>query len=200
MEKTIPKQNGSELLSKNVTVGFLSSSFLCLSVIFLFIVTGMLGIESYLSFGESLRNLVYIVIASSALIFYGVIMAYVVPSHLIDDTNKSFAEYTNRTILAFMFLVVLFEELLFRGIIQNAAFWLLQNEWLAIGVGAVAFLLFHVRYFKKPVMLVNILLPSVVFGRVYMETNNMLVPITVHFLMNVTMTLLFKYNLVRLKE
>ncbi|WP_456272795.1 CPBP family intramembrane glutamic endopeptidase [Bacillus sp. AK031] len=197
MEKIV--QNPSDLLSKNVTAGFLSSSFLCISVIFVFIVSGMMGIDSYLSFSSPVKMFVYIVCASVALVSYGAALAYIVPSHLIDDTNKSFAEYPNHTILAFMFLIVLFEELLFRGIIQNAAFLMLQNEWLSIGIGALAFLLFHVRYFKKPVMLFNIILPSVVFGWGYSVTDNILVPIAVHFFMNVTMTLIFKYNLVRLK-
>ncbi|MGM0847129.1 MAG: CPBP family glutamic-type intramembrane protease [Bacillota bacterium] len=52
----------------------------------------------------------------------------------------------------------------------------------------------HARYFKKPVMFFNILLPGIVFGCVYVVANNMLGPIAVHLILNVSMTLLFKYN------
>ncbi|WP_369436145.1 CPBP family glutamic-type intramembrane protease [Lysinibacillus fusiformis] len=44
-------------------------------------------------------------------------------------------------------------------------------------------------------MLINISVPSLTFGWIYFETNNILVPIVVHFLMNLGITLLFKYNI-----
>ncbi|WP_369823873.1 type II CAAX prenyl endopeptidase Rce1 family protein [Sporosarcina sp. P34] len=43
-------------------------------------------------------------------------------------------------------------------------------------------------------------IPSVVFGSIYFKTNNLLVPIFVHFIMNIGMTFLFKYKLIRFKK
>nr|WP_233191062.1 CPBP family glutamic-type intramembrane protease [Sporosarcina sp. P20a] len=44
-------------------------------------------------------------------------------------------------------------------------------------------------------MLLNICIPSLVFGWLYFKTNNILVPVFVHFIMNTGMTILFKYKL-----
>ncbi|MEQ6353290.1 CPBP family glutamic-type intramembrane protease [Lysinibacillus sp. M3] len=49
-------------------------------------------------------------------------------------------------------------------------------------------------------MLINIAIPSLIFGWIYFETNNILAPFLVHFLMNLGMTLLFKYNLIHMKR
>ncbi|MCU4788231.1 CPBP family glutamic-type intramembrane protease [Bacillus cereus] len=58
----------------------------------------------------------------------------------------------------------------------------------------------HIQYFKKPIMLINIIVPSLTFGWIYFETNNIIVPFLVHFLMNLGITLLFKYNLISIKR
>jgi len=99
-----------------------------------------------------------------------------------------------------MLLGALFEELLFRGIIQNLLFIFIENQWIAIIATTLFFLGFHTQYFKKPIMLINISIPSFTFGWLYFETNNILVPFVVHFLMNLGITLLFKYNLIRVKK
>jgi uncharacterized protein len=99
-----------------------------------------------------------------------------------------------------MFLGALFEELLFRGIIQNLLFIFIENQWIANITTTLLFLGFHTQYFKKPIMLLNITVPSLTFGWIYFESNNISVPFVVHLLMNFGMTLLFKYNLIRVKK
>ena len=99
-----------------------------------------------------------------------------------------------------MFLGALFEEILFRGIIQNLLFELTEYQWAANILTTILFVGIHTQYFKKPLMLINITVPCLIFGWVYLETSNILVPFFVHFLMNLGMTLLFKYNLIRVKE
>ncbi|WP_349294150.1 CPBP family intramembrane glutamic endopeptidase [Lysinibacillus sp. Bpr_S20] len=71
---------------------------------------------------------------------------------------------------------------------------------MAIIITTLLFLGMHTQYFKKPIMLINITIPSVIFGWIYFDTNNILVPFLVHFLMNIGMTLLFKYNLISVKR
>ncbi|MFP3728099.1 CPBP family intramembrane glutamic endopeptidase, partial [Priestia filamentosa] len=118
----------------------------------------------------------------------------------IDDTNKGYQNYSIVTIFLLMFLGAFFEELFFRGIILNVLTIFIDNKWIAIIITTLLFVSLHVQYFKKPVMLLNIMVPGLVFGWIYIETSNILAPFIIHFILNIGMTLLFKYNLLRLKE
>lgn len=194
-----PEKTQPELLSKQVILGFGASGILCCSVIFLYLITGVLPAESFFNFQDPSEMLIFTGVSYMALILYGMLMAYLLPAHLIDETNKSFADHSNGLIFFFMLTVVLFEELLFRGIIQNAFLLIFKNEWAAVILATGVFVIMHTRYFMKPVMFLNILLPGIVFGWVYFAADNILVPVAVHFILNVSMTLLFKYNLIRLR-
>ncbi len=185
---------------KDAIVVFTSFSFICLAIMFMLIVYEVVNIEQYLTFNHPAQLLMYVIIASFALVLYGVILTYVVPSNDIDDTNKSYQMYSLHEIFAFMLLGAVFEELLFRGIIQNVLYIWLDHQWMAILITTCLFLAIHVQYFKKPIMLLNISIPSLTFSWLYFNTYNILVPIIVHFLMNLGITLLFKYNVLRVKK
>ncbi|MFC9539892.1 CPBP family intramembrane glutamic endopeptidase [Lysinibacillus sp. NPDC056959] len=88
----------------------------------------------------------------------------------------------------------------FRGIVQNSLLLFIDQQWITIIITTLLFLGMHTQYFKKPIMLINIAVPSLTFGWIYFETNNILAPFLVHFLMNLGMTLLFKYNLISMKS
>ncbi|MCM3126841.1 CPBP family intramembrane glutamic endopeptidase [Paenibacillus provencensis] len=83
-------------------------------------------------------------------------------------------------ITVFMGLAGIFEELLFRGIIQNLLYMFFDMEWLAITITSLLFLAFHFSYFKKPIMYINIAIPGFVFGVLYFATDNLMTPILVH--------------------
>jgi len=83
-----------------------------------------------------------------------------------------------------MFIAALFEEMYFRGIIQNSLLLFLNEQWIAIIITTLLLLGMHTQYFKKPIMLINIFVTSLIFGWIYFETNNILAPFLVHFLMN----------------
>ncbi|MEA0552796.1 CPBP family intramembrane glutamic endopeptidase [Lysinibacillus irui] len=185
---------------KDAIVVFTSFSFICLAIMFMLIVYEVVNIEQYLTFNHPAQLFMYVIIASFALVLYGVILTYVVPSNDIDDTNKSYQMYSLHEIFAFMLLGAVFEELLFRGIIQNVLYIWLDHQWMAILITTCLFLAIHVQYFKKPIMLLNISIPSLTFSWLYFNTYNILVPIIVHFLMNLGITLLFKYNVLRVKK
>jgi membrane protease YdiL (CAAX protease family) len=77
----------------------------------------------------------------------------------------------------------MFEEMLLRGVIQNIAFLLLQNEWLAIVISTVIFAFFHPQYFSKPIMVVNfIIMGSCLAGRI----NGIIVPAKVPMISVIT--------------
>ena len=90
----------------------------------------------------------------------GVILTLCIPSKYIDDTNKGFGNFPSLAIISFLFMGALFEELLFRGIIQNFLYLYLENQWVAIIIATLLFVSFHIRYFKKPIMLINITVPG----------------------------------------
>lgn len=189
-----------EVNPKDAILVFSSFSFICLTIIFMLIVYEVVNIEQYLTFNHPAQLLMYVIIASFTLVLYGVILTYVVPSKDIDDTNKSYQMYSLQEIFAFMLLGALFEELLFRGIMQNVLYIWLDHQWMAMLITTCLFLAIHVQYFKKPIMLLNISIPSLTFSWLYFNTYNILVPIIVHFLMNLGITLLFKYNFLNVKK
>ncbi|PIC77593.1 CPBP family intramembrane metalloprotease [Sporosarcina sp. P19] len=189
-----------DIITKDVMFAFSSFSFMCIAVIFGLVVYNVLTIQSLLSFDEPIESIVITGIASIALLLFGVVLTFIIPSNYIDDMNKTYQDGTLSSLIIFMFLVALFEELLFRGIIQNLFFVYTGHQWVAILSTTVLFLVFHIQYYKKPMMLLNITIPSLVFGWVYFKTNNLLVPVFVHSIMNLGTTIMFKYKLISFKK
>jgi len=189
------KNTKKDFKTKDAIIVFTSFALVCAAIIIVLIVYDVFTIQKFLSFNDPTIMLIGVAAASSGLIVFGIILTVFIPSIYIDDTNKSYQNDSLLGIVVFMFLAALFEELLFRGIIQNVLFVFIEQQWTAIIIATLLFLAFHTQYFKKPVMLLNISVPSLVFGWIYVETSNILAPFFVHFTMNVVMTLLFKYKL-----
>jgi hypothetical protein len=98
------------------------------------------------------------------LLAFGILLTVVTPSRLIDETNKTYRNFSLPMTATFMFAGALFEELLFRAIIQNMLLVLTGSALIAILITATLFAAIHVQYFKKPLMLLNITVPALVFG------------------------------------
>ncbi|GIP51360.1 CPBP family intramembrane glutamic endopeptidase [Paenibacillus vini] len=206
MKETLKKDqtgqsNRRESKPEEAIAVFFSFSLVCAAVIMLLVVQGTYSLPDILSFKKSpLEWALYTLIPLTGILLLGVILTKRLSSEHIDDANKNYQHLSLMKIVLFMFSAALFEELLFRGLIQNGLLLFLKKEWLAILATALLFLAFHVQYYKKPLMLLNITVPALVFGWVYAETDNILVPFFIHFLSNLLMTLFFKYNWIRLKE
>ena len=196
-EPKSPKEEFS--MSKAIPI-FAILSLICGVLLFVFIKSGFMPIEDSFSFAKPIKLIVSSLIASTGLILFGVVLTVITPAKFIDDTNKTYQNEALFNIIVFMFLAVLFEEFLFRGIIQGYIFHTFNNYWAAIIGTTVLFTVYHFQYFKKPLMLFNLVVPAFVFCWIYFYSSNLLVPIATHFLTNVGMTLLFKYNLIKLKE
>ncbi len=195
-EHTAPK--GFTL--KDIVIGYSSLILICSTILLVLTVNGILPIESLFSTEHPYKGIIISVLSIIGLVLYGILLNHYIPSDKLDNTNKTYQDFSLFKILVFMLLVAVFEELLFRGIIQSIAFLLIDNKWIALVIATILFVLFHFNYFKNPIMLLNITLPGVVFGWLYFETFNILVPIFVHFLVNVIMTILYKFDLIRLKQ
>ena len=194
------KNTKKDFSPKDAILVFTSFTFICVAIIFSLIVYDVFTIQDFLSFDKPIKMVMSIVIYSIGLLLFGIILTLCIPSKYIDDTNKGYQNFSLSTIIAFMFIGALFEEMLFRGIIQNLLYVFIENQWIAIITTTLLFIGIHIQYFKKPIMLINITVPSLTFGWIYFETNNLLVPFLVHFLMNLGITLLFKYNLISFKR
>ncbi|WP_456277285.1 CPBP family intramembrane glutamic endopeptidase [Bacillus sp. AK128] len=197
---SIQTNSKKEFNPNDAILVFATIIFICLTVIFIFIVKDMFTLEHFLSMNEPLRMGVLSVSSLIGILVVGVILTFVTPSKYIDDTNKTFQNYSLGKLVSFLLLGAIFEELLLRAIIQNVLLLLTNNEWSAIFIATALFVAIHTHYYKKPIMLLGITIPGLIFGWVYFETGNIIVPIVVHFLANLVMTLLFKYNLLKLKE
>lgn len=184
-------------ITKDMIFVFSSFTFICFAIIFALLIYDVLTIQNLLSFAQPIESIMIFSVSSIALLVFGVVLTFTMPLNYIDDNNHTYQDNSLPRIFIFMFIAALFEETLFRGIIQNLLFLFTSHEWVAILLTTGLFLVFHIQYFKKPMMLLNISIPSLVFGWVYFQTNNLLVPIFVHFIMNIGMTILFKYKLIR---
>lgn len=184
-------------ITKDMIFVFSSFTFVCFAIIFTLLVYDVLTIQNLLSFDQPVESIMIFSVSSIALLVFGVVLTFTMPLNYIDDNNHTYQDNSLPRIFIFMFIAALFEETLFRGIIQNVLFLFTSHEWKAILLTTALFLVFHIQYFKKPMMLLNISIPSLVFGWIYFQTNNLLVPIFVHFIMNIGMTILFKYKLIR---
>ncbi|MCU4788017.1 CPBP family intramembrane metalloprotease, partial [Bacillus cereus] len=117
---------------KDAALVFSSFIFVCVAVVFALIVYDVFTIQNLLSFDKPLAMTISVVTASIGLLLFGVILTLYIPSKYIDDTNKGYQNYSLLGIFAFMFTGALFEEILFRGIIQNLIYIFIENQWIAI--------------------------------------------------------------------
>jgi len=196
----IKEKTKKDFSPKDAVFVFSSFTFICVAIIFALIVYDVFTIHNFLSFDQPFKKILIIALCSFCLLLFGIILTLYIPSNYMDDTNKSYQNYSLLTMSSFMFIAALFEEMLFRGIIQNLLLLFIEHQWVAIIITTLLFLGMRTQYFKKPIMLINIAVPSLIFGWIYFETNNILAPFLVHFLMNLGMTLLLKYNLISMKR
>ncbi len=185
---------------KSAIPAFMGLNLCCLAILLFMVIEDYLALSSVLSFNEVSKMIIVIIFASIVLTLYGVLLTYLTSAEHINDTNKGYQNNSIFVIVSFMFVAALFEELLFRGIIQNVLFLTLEHQWLAIILTAFLFVAFHIQYYRKPWMLLNITVPSLVLGWSYFYTDNLLVPLFIHFVNNVGITLLFKFNVIKLKS
>ncbi|HLR60613.1 MAG TPA: CPBP family intramembrane glutamic endopeptidase [Pseudogracilibacillus sp.] len=135
----------------------------------------------------------------SEIFYYGVIPAIIVvliniildgfiPKHYLDDGGINEKLFSGQSIFSIFIIaatVAIAEELLFRGVIQSSYGYVFASSLFA---------LIHIRYLKKPVLLVAVVGMSFYIGYLYEITHNLNVTITAHFLIDFILGLLIKYK------
>jgi membrane protease YdiL (CAAX protease family) len=189
-----------ELNLKDAVFVFASFTLMGIAAITLLIIFDVLTLDQFLSFHNPATLITMTVTTTIGLILFGILLTILIPSHYIDNQNKRYQTSSISALLSLFLFGALFEELFFRGILQNLLLLYIEESWVGIFITSLLFLALHVQYFKKPLMLFNILLPSLAFGWVYVKTNNILAPIIAHFFLNFVITILFKYRILKLKS
>lgn len=114
-----------------------------------------------------------------------VLLKYV-PKHLMDDGGINEKMFQGRSTIHIFFLALLIatvEELLFRGVIQTH---------FGIWVASIVFALLHIRYLSKWLLLLSVVLLSFLLGFMYEMTDNILVTIWAHFIIDFLLALKIK--------
>ncbi|QFT89437.1 CAAX amino terminal protease self- immunity [Bacillus sp. THAF10] len=110
---------------------------------------------------------------------------------LFDDggiNEKMFQTRTIPHILWLAFIISVSEELLFRGVIQTHA-----GIWIA----SVLFAILHIRYLNKWFLFLSVLVVSFLLGVIYEWTNNLLVTIWAHFLIDALLAVKIRIDYLR---
>ncbi|RBP89556.1 hypothetical protein DFO70_111210 [Cytobacillus firmus] len=124
--------------------------------------------------------------AGTAVVLIDIVLMKVIPEVLYDDggLNEKIFQRRGFIQIAFIAAVVAFsEELLFRGVIQTH---------FGIAVSSLIFALVHYRYLFNWFLFVNIITLSFLIGYIYHITNNLLVTIVMHFLIDFLLGILIR--------
>ncbi|SDQ53730.1 CPBP family intramembrane glutamic endopeptidase [Virgibacillus salinus] len=117
-----------------------------------------------------------------------IILIYFFPTKYYDDGGINDRIFRNRSIkkiFAIALLVAVSEEILFRGVIQTT---------FGYVVASIIFALIHIRYLKKPVLLLSVLIVSFYIGYIFILTENLLVTITAHFIVDFLLGVVIRFK------
>lgn len=124
--------------------------------------------------------------AGIAVVIMDFILMKYLPKSYYDDGGLNERIFKNRSVVQIMLIaamVAISEEILFRGIIQTNTGLLLSS---------LIFAVVHYRYLFNWFLFTNIILLSFLIGYIYMVTNNLLVTIVMHFLIDFILGLIIK--------
>lgn len=132
--------------------------------------------------------IVYGVLPAIIIILTNVLLKLLLHKRHLDDggiNERIFKNRPIRTIFIIALVVAVSEELLFRGVIQTI---------FGYFIASTIFALIHVRYLRKPVLLISVIAISFYIGYLYEITGNLFVTITTHFLVDFILGLIVRYE------
>ena len=168
---------------------------LYLTQVILLVISFILGLLlfdhfSYLKFFNLMdRNIIVIGIpAGVAVVIIDIILMRILPSSFYDDGGLNERIFRNKSILHILFIaafVAFSEELLFRGIIQTK---------VGLLFASIIFAIIHYRYLFNWFLFLNIIVLSFLIGSIYAFTNNLVVTITMHFVIDFLLGIYIKFK------
>lgn len=130
----------------------------------------------------------YGIIPATIIIIVDLILDRYIPKRYLDDggiNEKLFKSQSIFSIFIIAAVVAIAEELLFRGVIQTTFGYIFASSLFA---------LIHIRYLKKPILLLSIIAISFYIGYLFEITQNLNVTITAHFIIDFILGLFIKYK------
>lgn len=127
-------------------------------------------------------------LSGAGIVFINIIMEELLPPSMLDDggiNDKIFEKQSIWTIFWITLWIAISEEMLFRGLLQTT---------FGLIPASIIFAVVHVRYLKKPVLLLVVVAMSFYLGYTYYVTNNLFVPIMIHFLIDFILGLYIRYK------
>ncbi|WP_010530843.1 CPBP family intramembrane glutamic endopeptidase [Lentibacillus jeotgali] len=116
------------------------------------------------------------------------LLMYIFPKRYYDDGGINDRIFKNRPIsgtFSIALMVSITEELLFRGVIQTVFGYL---------AASILFALVHIRYLKKPVLLISVLFVSFYIGYIFVLTENLLTTIIAHFTVDFVLGIIIRFQ------
>lgn len=130
----------------------------------------------------------YGVISGLIIVSIDLIIMYIFPESYYDDggiNEKLFKNLSISDIFCVTLIIAVSEEILFRGVVQTTFGYVFAS---------VLFALMHIRYLKKPVLLISVLLISFYIGYLFELTENLYVTITSHFTVDFLLGLFIRFQ------
>lgn len=186
--------NQKKMIEQMTDDQLLQSLFMSQLMLFsLAIILSMFLFESFIQwlelFSFNLYDIFYYGGLSGLLIVcVDIILMKLLPKTAFDDggiNERIFQNLPIRNIFLIALIVSISEELLFRGVLQTV---------FGYVIASTIFALVHFRYLNKPVLLISILLISFYIGYLFHITNNLLVTIAAHFLVDFILGLMIRYQ------
>lgn len=127
-------------------------------------------------------------LAGLAVVLLDLILMKLLPSHYYDDGGLNERLFRNKSIgqiALIAAIVAISEEILFRGVIQTH---------FGLVVSSVVFALIHYRYLFNVFLFFNITVLSFFIGYVYILTDNLLVTIFMHFIIDFLLGIILRFS------
>ncbi|TRM12597.1 CPBP family intramembrane metalloprotease [Lentibacillus cibarius] len=130
----------------------------------------------------------YGILTGCVIVFADLLLMYVFPKKYYDDGGINERIFKNRSVAGIFLIalsVAISEELLFRGVIQTVFGYI---------TASCLFALIHVRYLKKPVLFISVLIVSFYIGYIFVITENLAVTIMAHFTVDFILGMIIRFQ------
>ncbi|BAC13769.1 hypothetical conserved protein [Oceanobacillus iheyensis HTE831] len=146
--------------------------------------------EAWLNYFDFNFNEIVLIGSGTAfvVILFDFILMKVFPKESLDDGGINKRIFENQPIsfiVGFTLLVAISEELFFRGTIQTTFGYVFAS---------LLFAFVHIRYLKKPVLFLSVVLASFFIGWIFERTENLLITITAHFIIDLVLGLIIRFK------
>ncbi|WP_079509591.1 CPBP family intramembrane glutamic endopeptidase [Mesobacillus jeotgali] len=161
---------------------------LTISAILGMILFDSIGGFKELFFWDVSNILIYGLGAGAAVVALDVLLMKYMPKRYYDDGGLNERIFKNRSVIQILLIaamVAVSEEVLFRGVIQTHT---------GLVLSSFIFAVVHYRYLFNWFLFTNIVLLSFLIGYIYMVTNNLVVTIVMHFMIDFILGLIIKFR------